>query len=252
MGYRARFATAAMIGLTLAVGSAFVAPAAQASARATPATQAVMHGAEEGEAGPDPRPYVPTSATADEVAAIEQFMTAVLTDVDEFWNAQLNPAGYQIDAIYEWLDPSEAGLATGCGPIDDVLYTAAYCPADDLIIMSDLFGLGMARTFGPVSTAIVLAHEYAHNVQNDVLGSGEGHAVADWELQADCLAGHWALDAYHRGLLSAEEVQAARTFVHWTGDDDFDSPGHHGTPDQRVGAFDHGYTGNWCPTSGLR
>jgi predicted metalloprotease len=82
-----------------------------------------------------------------------------------------------------------------------------------------------------------VAHEYAHNVQQE---SGE-LAGRIWalptELNADCLAGTWTRWEYGRGRIHKRDVQEALNAALAVGDFDFLSPQHHGTPQERRNAL---------------
>src|SRR5215204_1651923 len=99
-------------------------------------------------------------------------------------------------------------LLTGCGaPADD--RAAFYCPGDDTIYVAQRFaadlyqrvvrGLpgesaGYGRAAGDFAVAYVLAHEYAHNLQQElgIFDNSVTESAKPFELQADCLAGAWA------------------------------------------------------------
>jgi predicted metalloprotease len=91
--------------------------------------------------------------------------------------------------------------------------------------------------------AYVVAHEYAHNVQQDVayLNSPRPIATRDFELQADCMAGLWGNSVYHQGLLEPGDVEEAISTALAAGDFDIYSAGHHGTPEERRDAWTEGF-----------
>jgi hypothetical protein len=89
---------------------------------------------------------------------------------------------------------------------------------------------------------MALAHEWGHHIQH--LTNAPHPADAGFELQADCLAGVYTLDAKNEGLLEAGDVSEAVSLTDQLGDaaglppDPFDP---HGTNDDRITAFMHGY-----------
>ena len=88
------------------------------------------------------------------------------------------------------------GASSGSGPF--------YCPADELVYIDLSFFDTLRTQFGAQGglfvDAYIIAHEYAHHVQN-VLGinlqvtpgeTGPTSGTVRLELQADCFAGAWA------------------------------------------------------------
>ena len=91
----------------------------------------------------------------------------------------------------------------------------------------------------------VFAHEYGHAMQHKYGWSGNGK----WrELHADYLAG------YYMGLCrlsSEEEILSIFTEFASRGDFAFNSPGHHGTPEERSCAFIEGYKTAFSPNTNI-
>lgn len=94
----------------------------------------------------------------------------------------------------------------------------------------------------------VLAHEFGHILQFDFLkkGSHARHESKYPELHADFLAGAYltqrALEALRFGTDLRGPIQAAMRQFYQIGDTDFNSPGHHGTSQERMAAFNGGVT----------
>ena len=167
------------------------------------------------------------------------FMTMVIEDVDAYW------ANFNVN--YNFMLPGQTA-STACGPVGEG--NAAYCSADDTIYFSQGYATDLWNRTGDFGTAVVIAHEYAHNVQYELGYSKQqlGHSSSmPTELMADCMAGMWANSAYSRGLLEGTDVEEATTTFYSMGDFAFDNSDHHGTPEQRSNAFLTGYnTGGGC------
>ena len=133
---------------------------------------------------------------------------------------------------------------------------AAYCPGDDTIYISQKFASdiysgaldqslpgssqGYGRTMGDFAVAYIVAHEYGHQVQ-DELGLFEKYGqqvpTMAFELQADCYAGTWAANASQENKLEEGDVEEAIDAAQAVGDFDESNPAHHGTPEQRAEAW---------------
>jgi predicted metalloprotease len=93
--------------------------------------------------------------------------------------------------------------------------------------------------------AYVLAHEYAHNIQQELglFDNRSSPQAEPFELQADCLAGTWAHSVYEEGLLKPGDLEEATNAALAVGDFDFANAQHHGTPIERRDALLAGYRG---------
>lgn len=193
---------------------------------------------------------------------MEQFLTAVTKDVDAYWTATFKASGLPEPKVgYTWI-PAGQKAASACGDSDGTLgdSAAAYCPGDDTIYISEKFATdiydgaldrvlpgssqGYGRTVGDFAVAYIVAHEYGHEVQ-DELGLfdkyGQEIPTMGFELQADCYAGTWAKSAYEENRVQAGDVQEAIDAALAVGDFDTSNPGHHGTPEQRADAWNAGF-----------
>jgi len=192
-----------------------------------------------------------------EPTTIDAFLTDLLRDIDGYWTRTLKAANLPEPRIrYDWVAPG-AQVLTGCGePAGD--RAAFYCPADDTIYVAQRFaadlyagvarGLpgesaGVGHAAGDFAVAYVLAHEYAHNLQQE-LGVFDNRVTASakpYELQADCLAGSWANSVYKQGHLEPGDLEEATNAALAVGDFDVGNAQHHGTPEERRDALLAGY-----------
>lgn len=143
---------------------------------------------------------------------------------------------------------------TDCGPATPGFY-AFYCPLDRSIYLEEakLAEIAQVDDFIP---AFVIAHEWAHHVQDSVGLERVGplERPDDWaevysielELMADCMSGAWAQDLDTRGALEQGDVDATIDFTVTTlGDPSFIGeyePQAHGTGAQRSQSILLGYT----------
>jgi uncharacterized protein len=204
--------------------------------------------------------YVGTADAYDEPEGsqpqtMEQFLTSVTKDVDAYWTKTFEASGLPEPRVsYGWI-PAGRAASSACGPLDDS--AAAYCPADDTIYISEQFATniyngalddalpgssqGYGRTVGDFAVAYIVAHEYGHQIQDELGRFQQGLPTVALELQADCYAGAWANSAYQENRLEDGDVQEALDAALAVGDFDTANPGHHGTPEQRRAAWTRGF-----------
>jgi uncharacterized protein len=178
---------------------------------------------------------------------MNEYLTAVTTDVDAYWTKAFKDAGLPEPRVgYSWSPPDQSMAAYS--PEDDTIYiseqfaTAIYDGALDQQLPGSSQGYG--GTVGDFAVAYIVAHEYGHQIQ-DELGLFEQYGdqvpTMAFELQADCYAGTWANSADTAGKLDDGDVQEALDAALAVGDFDQANPGHHGTPEQRADAWNHGF-----------
>ena len=188
----------------------------------------------------DARTVVPTRRAA---SSFEDFMGGVLANVDRYWVRTFRAADLGRPRVARrFVRPGERA-PTACGEEADDM-AAFYCPADDTIYFGERLGRQVYDSIGDFGVAYALAHEYAHNVQQELGWFAEGArltTVAPFELQADCMAGTWAYAVYREGRLDEGDVSEAVETALAVGDFDLTNPQHHGTPDQRADAWLNGY-----------
>jgi uncharacterized protein len=194
--------------------------------------------------------------------SMEQFLTAVTKDVDSYWTKVFQESGLPEPRVgYVWI-PAGQTAASACGDENGTLgdSAAAYCPGDDTIYVSQKFATdiydgaldqalpgsaqGYGRTMGDFAVAYIVAHEYGHEVQDELgllQNDGQQLPTMAFELQADCYAGTWANSAYQENRLEDGDVQEALDAALAVGDFDTANPAHHGTPEQREQAWNSGF-----------
>lgn len=127
---------------------------------------------------------------------------------------------------------------TGVGDPDPL---AATLP--DKMVMGDGIIAAMREIgYGDVGAEAILGHEMAHHVQyeRDAFGTTSGpEATRRTELMADAISTYFV--THKRGVtLQPLRVQEAIFTFASVGDCNFDSNGHHGTPNQRLAAAQWG------------
>jgi uncharacterized protein len=207
------------------------------------------------EATPQTRP--PESRGRTETTRVESYLLEVLRSVDAYWTKTLTAAGRPEPRVsYVWVEPGDI-LRTGCGVAADDS-AAFFCPSDDTVyvavVLASRLWRGIANDFpgqragyghavGDFGLAYVVAHEYAHNVQQELgLYTQSPRLGAEpFELQADCMAGLWGNSVYREGRIEQSDIEEALSTATAAGDFDYGNAQHHGTPDQRRAAWLDGF-----------
>ncbi len=200
---------------------------------------------------------------APEDVELGEFVSVVLADTEDVWNAEFRERGgdYAEPKLVLFTDQVESacGMASAAvGPF--------YCPADQQIYIDLGFYRLLKQRFGApgdFAQAYVIAHEVGHHVQNLVgtsaqveearrrSSTAEGNDLSvRLELQADCYAGVWARNAHEMSdMLEQGDLEEAITAAQAIGDDRLQkqSQGYvvpdsftHGTSAQRAAWFARG------------
>ena len=196
---------------------------------------------------------VPTREGLEGDAEVERFLTDTLESIDRYWTRTLRAAGREEPRVtYAWVPP-EAITRSGCGVRADDM-AAFYCPADDTIYIGQRFArelwegasrsfpgeaAGEGRAVGDFGLAYVVAHEYGHNLQQELgfFSRARGREAKPFELQADCFAGAWGNAVYREGGITEADVQEALSTTLAAGDFEVGTEQHHGTPVERRDAW---------------
>jgi predicted metalloprotease len=123
-----------------------------------------------------------------------------VASLDTYWSATLPDMGVQYRSANVVLFDAQVNTACGAATSSTGPF---YCPADELIYVDTSFFDELQSRFGssggPLSQMYVVAHEWAHHVQNvsgimtglNLQESGPGSDGIRLEVQADCFAGAW-------------------------------------------------------------
>ncbi len=208
---------------------------------------------------------------------MKQFVSVVLADTEDTWNAIFTEAGERYPEPALHLFTGEVSSACGFASAASGPF---YCPGDRKVYIDLAFYEDLRRRFaapGDFAQAYVIAHEVGHHVQNVIgvlpefnrrrqsMSTAEANALSvRVELQADCFAGVWAADAERKGLLDDGDIAEALNAATQIGDDAIQkrTQGYvvpesfnHGTSAQRKRWFDAGYRAgdmNACDTFNAR
>jgi predicted metalloprotease len=208
-------------------------------------------------------PAQPASTTDPQV----DFVSAVLGDTEDVWNAYFKEHGGQ-----QYQEPHlvlfSGSVQSACG-FAQAATGPFYCPSDGKVYIDLEFYRELKQRFqapGDFAQAYVIAHEVGHHVQNLLGTSDKVHALQErgsekqanelsvrLELQADCYAGVWAHHAQKmKNVLEPGDVEEALNAASAIGDDrlQMQSRGYvtpdsftHGTSEQRVSWFKRGFEG---------
>ena len=171
------------------------------------------------------------------------FEDSVLENVNRYWVQTFRSSDIKPPRVKRVYVPRGRRARTACGEAADD-QAAFYCPADDTIYFGDVIAKQIYDNIGDFGVAYALAHEYSHNVQQELGWFASGRkltTVAPFELQADCMAGAWAYAVYQQGKIDDADVDEAVNTAFAVGDFDLTNPQHHGTPKERSRAWLRGY-----------
>ena len=193
-----------------------------------------------------------------------QFISTVLADTEDVWNAQFRQMGrdYREPTLVLFNDQVRSacgGASSAVGPF--------YCPADQKVYLDLSFFDELRSRFGAAgdfAQAYVVAHEVGHHVQNQLGITGKVDSLRGrvsqteynrlsvrLELQADFLAGVWAHHAQRsQNILEPGDLEEALKAASAIGDDKLQKQGQgyvvpdsftHGSSEQRVRWFRRGF-----------
>lgn len=205
-----------------------------------------------------------TAGFSAEEQQMAEFVSVVLADTEQTWQAIFAESGRQYEepvlVLFSQRVASACGLASSAvGPF--------YCPADRKLYLDLSFFRDLDRQLGApgdFARAYVVAHEVGHHIQTVLgisqqvrdAGRGKSAAVVNalsvrQELQADCLAGVWGHAAHnYSNMLEPGDLEEALQAAAAIGDDRLQKRGGgevvpdsftHGTSAQRVEWFRKGF-----------
>ncbi len=177
----------------------------------------------------------------------------VVNDLDAYYRDVLSYTPYKYTSPGVVIVQQGDRVRTACGPAETGFW-AFYCPGDATLYLDETLLTQLQQEGQDFAAAFVIAHEWAHHVQDTVGIERVGifQRPTQWnqvysielELMADCMAGAWTQDLQTRGMLAPGSVQQVVNFADVLGDPALigeRDPEAHGTTDQRIHAFMNGY-----------
>jgi predicted metalloprotease len=192
-----------------------------------------------------------SNATPDEMS---QYIEDLVGEVQVFWRDEFQRNGRQYEQTT--LVRFEQQVQTGCG-LASSQTGPFYCPPDRKVYIDLGFFRELSDRFGApgdFAQGYVVAHEFGHHVQTilDLPHPQNNEASVRYELQADCLAGIWGRSMAERNALDPGDTEEGIAAAASVGDDRIQEQVQgrvdpesftHGTSEQRVAAFQHGFQG---------
>jgi predicted metalloprotease len=261
-------------------------PSTTPSASSSPSasTTATPDDADPSRCRPDDCPALPTPTTdlttsgvtpSNVDTAVPAYLTTLLDDLDQTWGGWFDELGWSDPAPGRVLIESGKSFSTECVvgdedsdpvPIPSDEANAFFCgvdtepngdgtPTEGSVVLpvdtfaaiwdGNVFGVP-SPIVGDFTAAIVVAHEYGHNV---VFRMAEQFDIPDSrlpkgknsELIADCLAANWGATAYQRDALGAKEILQVASLLPIIGDTG--GAMGHGSIRERATALTVGLTG---------
>lgn len=164
--------------------------------------------------------------------SVDELVNYAAYTIDYFWQSEFQKAGlpYTPPRIFDYYTTP---VQLGCGPT--LPNNASYCPADHSITYDYAFLDAQWKEHGDFAPVTVIAHEWGHLIQAHFNLLDQQLA----ELQADCLAGAYTQAATAWGLVEPGDLQEGMNSLFKGGNPN--TPWFaHGTPEQRVQAFEFG------------
>jgi uncharacterized protein len=186
-------------------------------------------------------------------ASWDDFMSFVVQDTASVWNWYYRQWGRGVSSVHYLFPAPGQSYRTACGDVTNDT-TMEYCSYDDTIYFSKALaaslwtgytGWGGKNIGGDFAVVTMLAHEYGHNVQQELNQGGLPllkaiHGVPNVEQQADCYSGAFARVAGAQGILDPNDINEGMWTIYAVGDY-LDRADHHGTPAERLTAWKTGY-----------
>ncbi len=180
-----------------------------------------------------------------EIGALDGEIADIVEDLNNYWSEASAELGFEYEPVsLDRITTGEDGVLCDREPIDPA-------EVEDNAFVDSGCSEGITVAYDPEYVAASLArseatmaHEWGHVIQAqavelDLSEDPDGLPI-DAELQADCFAGAWSAD---RAESDIEQLRQDTRKAGDPGEVDIEDPHAHGTPEDRVAAFDVGLNG---------
>ena len=198
--------------------------------------------------------------------SVPAYLETVVRDADHEWSAWFISNGLSEPNVQYNIVQSGMTATSVCNPtpVTATFNNAFYCGGDSFTMngatykgqlvlpavtfqkmwTGDIFQKKSKRA-GDFGAAAVVAHEFGHHVADEIAKQLNVAPVKgkNNELLADCFAGNWTSSVYTRGYLENGDIDEGVEAIRAIGDFEYNNPGHHGTPTERVAALKSGFSG---------
>lgn len=184
-------------------------------------------------------------SAADRIDPLDEDVAQVVDELNAYWSQADAELGFDYEPIgTDRITTGTDGVLCDFQPIEpdeveDNAFVDSGC-AEGITVAFDPAYLGRSLA----TTEATMAHEWGHVIQAQAieldLSEDQDGLPIDAELQADCFAGAWAAE---RATSSIEDLRADTAGAGDPGPVDIEDPHAHGTPEDRVAAFDVGVDG---------
>ncbi|MHA5054463.1 neutral zinc metallopeptidase [Streptomyces sp. SD15] len=204
---------------------------------------------------------------------LAEYLGLAYASVDGYWRDVFKEQGLTgPSSFYTAPIPGEEGFSSHCTdePVVHDTPSFFYCPWD---VYTDDEGVtysgaihvpvttarAVGNRTGDFALATVMAHEYGHDVQRElmdqlnlrdivqmkdgapVLEDGDTVNVKEAELIADCFSGNWTKYVSQQGLVATADLSEAVNALELAGDKEIGGAHPHGSKQERTTAFTLGY-----------
>jgi predicted metalloprotease len=191
------------------------------------------------------------------------YVEYVIQHADTVWTNWMTTNGYQEPQVTYNIVGLDETYTMGCtdasgaqATVSGTTANAYYCSGDETLYLplqamyelrlGDILGRQSAWP-GDFALATLVAHEFGHHIVHEMAVQANSYIPTTSErreLMADCFAGVWTYAAQLDNLLVQGDIEEAVNALYVVGSYDFGNPDFHGTPDQRVTAWEIGFYGS--------